>query len=144
MASDATDRTSNEYRHWDEIEGRVRERWSQISEEDFETARGNIEQLVGVIQQKTGEARQQIESFVAEAVEDVAVKLDEFKRGLGSQTRAAAENLQQGYEKVASDLHHGYVGAREVVRRKPTESLAVAFGAGILTGVVVSLIMRKH
>lgn len=143
MASTAhRERSDETYDKWQEIEGRVRDRWSEITNEDLESARGSIEELIGIIQEKTGDARQQVESFIRQLTEDVAVKLEEMKHAVGERAETTSDQLRQGYEKATTELHHGFVQARETVRRKPTQSVALAFGAGILAGVVVSLACR--
>lgn len=52
---------------WNQLKGRVREEWAEITDQEMEEARGNWEQFVGTIQRKTGET--------AEAVQE---KLDDM------------------------------------------------------------------
>jgi hypothetical protein len=40
-------------------------------------------------------------------------------------------------------LSHGYDEAEAMVRRRPAESAAVCFGAGVLTGLVVALLIHR-
>ena len=42
---------------WNEISGKIREKWGQLTDDDMQTFHGNATQLVGLIQRKTGEAR---------------------------------------------------------------------------------------
>jgi uncharacterized protein YjbJ (UPF0337 family) len=46
---------------WEELKGRVREKWGQLTDNDLETARGNLEQLIGLIKERTGATAQEIE-----------------------------------------------------------------------------------
>jgi uncharacterized protein YjbJ (UPF0337 family) len=46
---------------WNEVKGRLRTRWSQLSGDELGAFDGNVDQLVGLIQRKTGEARTAIE-----------------------------------------------------------------------------------
>jgi len=39
-------------------------------------------------------------------------------------------------------LEEGYEEAQEMVRSRPLESLTAAFGAGLIAGVLVSLLLR--
>ncbi len=41
---------------FDRIKERVREKWSAITDEELEGARGNMDALIGMIRAKTGEA----------------------------------------------------------------------------------------
>ena len=47
---------------WNHLCALARQRWSQLTEDDLRVQEGNIEQLVGRIQQKTGEGREAIET----------------------------------------------------------------------------------
>jgi uncharacterized protein YjbJ (UPF0337 family) len=46
---------------WDELKGRVREKWGVLTDNDLEKARGNLDQLVGLIKERTGATIQEIE-----------------------------------------------------------------------------------
>ena len=41
---------------WNQLKGDVEERWGQLSDDDLKWSGGNIDQLVGRIQQRTGGA----------------------------------------------------------------------------------------
>jgi ElaB/YqjD/DUF883 family membrane-anchored ribosome-binding protein len=51
--------------------------------------------------------------------------------------------MRAGYEGVAESIRSGYDQAQGTVRRNPMESVAVAFGAGIITGVIVGLVLKS-
>jgi uncharacterized protein YjbJ (UPF0337 family) len=46
--------------HWNEVRGKIRKKWGQLSNDDLAEFRGNVDELVGVIQRKTGVARAQV------------------------------------------------------------------------------------
>jgi eukaryotic-like serine/threonine-protein kinase len=52
--------------NWDEIRGQLRSKWGQLTSDDLQTFNGNVDQLVGLIQRKTGEARSSVENFLDE------------------------------------------------------------------------------
>ena len=43
--------------HWNEVRGKLKEKWGQLSDDDLRSFSGSIDQLVGRIQEKTGDAR---------------------------------------------------------------------------------------
>ena len=54
--------------NWDQIEGNwkqwkgaARERWGELTDDEVAEAKGNREQLVGMIQEKYGKAREEAE-----------------------------------------------------------------------------------
>jgi len=130
--------------HWNEVKGRIQERWGQITENELQQARGDANQLVGVLQQRTGETRREIEDFLEAATaesEGAAARAAETAREYADQASAA---MREGYDQVASSVKHGYSEAEGMVRRNPMESVAVAFGAGIITGVIVGLTLKSR
>jgi uncharacterized protein YjbJ (UPF0337 family) len=140
--------------NWNEIKGKLRERWGQLSQDDLQMARGNVDQLVGVIQKKTGEARERVEQYlseltsnggstvgrVAEAVRGYASSAAEHVRGYGS---TATESAEEARARAAEMLRGGYVQTERMIQQRPMESLAVGFGAGLITGVIIGLVMRS-
>ena len=42
---------------WNTLRGKIKDKWSNLTDDDLQFASGNIDQLVGKIQHKTGEAR---------------------------------------------------------------------------------------
>ncbi len=51
---------------WKEMQGKVREKWGKLTDDDLERIAGKRDQLVGVLQRKYGEGRDEIERQVAE------------------------------------------------------------------------------
>jgi len=49
--------------NWNEIKGKLREKWGQLTDDDLPQVRGDAEQIIGTIQRKTGEARERLNSI---------------------------------------------------------------------------------
>ena len=49
---------------WLQLKGSIREKWGQLTDDDVDRVEGNAEQLVGVIQERYGYAKQQAEDEV--------------------------------------------------------------------------------
>ena len=140
--------------NWNEIKGKLHERWGQLTQDDLQKARGNVDQLVGMIQRKTGEARERVEQYlneltsnggsgvgrVAEAVRGYASSAVESMRGYGG---TAAESAEEARARAAEMLRGGYAQTERMIQQRPLESLAVGFGAGLITGVIIGLVMRS-
>jgi ElaB/YqjD/DUF883 family membrane-anchored ribosome-binding protein len=41
-------------------------------------------------------------------------------------------------------MRGGYAQTERMVQQRPMESLAVGFGAGLITGVIIGLVMRSR
>ena len=46
---------------WDQLKGKVKQTWGDITDDDLDVAEGNYEELVGRIKEQTGETREEIE-----------------------------------------------------------------------------------
>lgn len=46
--------------NWNQFKGRLREAWGDLTDDDLDKAQGKRDQLVGQIQEKTGESREEI------------------------------------------------------------------------------------
>jgi len=140
---------------WNEIRGQIKQKWGQLTDDDLKQAEGNTDQLIGLIQRKTGEGREQISRFFDNFTKEVGDKATDVM-GQASQTaQQAAETVQryagdaqkyvqEGYEQASRSVQEGMHQAEETVRKRPVESLAVAFGTGVITGLLVALVMRQR
>ena len=114
----------------------------QFTEDDLKFTNGNIDQLIGRIQSKTGEARDAIEevprrghlagrSMVAQATEHA-----------GEYARYATDQMREGYNRISDQFGRTYEQSQDMIRENPTRSIATAFGVGVLLGVVVGMALR--
>lgn len=136
--------------HWNELRGQIEERWSQLGPGDLDGVDGSTDQLVGKIQQKTGQARQKIEEEldsllqnVSQSASSATEKLGEYGKQAQEQFARASDAAREQYDRMSDSLQDGYREAENTVRRRPAESVAVAFGTGLIAGVVVGLALRR-
>jgi uncharacterized protein YjbJ (UPF0337 family) len=129
---------------WDQLKGQVRERWGQISDNDFARVQGNTDQLIGMIEQKTGAARREIEQFLDTAIkhgESMATNAAETVRGYANR---ATEVVKDQYARANQQVDAGLEAAQETIQARPGMSVGVAFGAGIVTGALLSILLRSN
>jgi uncharacterized protein YjbJ (UPF0337 family) len=129
--------------HWDSLKGKIKEHWGQITDDELAEVEGQYDQLVGLIQQKTGEARQQIKRVIDELSEEYSGAFSQAKEAAREYADLANETIHDTAERVRVRAREGYEQAHEVVRCRPAESVAVAFGTGLLVGVIVGLVVRS-
>lgn len=129
--------------NWNEIKGLIHEKWGQLTSDDLQKARGNVDQLVGLIQRKTGEARDRIEQFLSEAVGEGAGAVSKMAETVRGYAASAAESVDELAERAGDYVRGGYETTERMIQRRPMESLAVGFGAGIIAGVVIGLLLRR-
>lgn len=47
--------------NWKQFKGKLREKWGQLTDDELDQLKGRRDQMVGKIQERTGEERQRIE-----------------------------------------------------------------------------------
>jgi len=140
---------------WNNLRGRVKEKWGQLTDDDLQIHGGNIDQLVGRIQQKTGEGREAIEKFLGEltsrggsAVSSAAEAVGNFAQQAGDRLRDQyghfAEQARAQYGEFADQARERLDSAQDIVRHNPGQSVAAAFGVGLVVGVVFGLAIRSR
>ncbi|QDT01108.1 CsbD family protein [Adhaeretor mobilis] len=119
--------------NWNQLKGLIQEKWGQLTDDELQEVSGEFEQIVGLIQQKTGEARQQVEATLE--------KLSEKSSGM---VQHAADTAKEYFGQASDSMRDAAGQVRQTVEKRPAESVAVAFGTGLLAGVVVGLVLRSR
>ena len=129
---------------WNQLQGKVKEKWGQLSDDDLNIQNGNIDQLVGKIQQKTGEGREVVEKFLtgltgkgSEGIAKAAEQVTQFAQNV-------APKLKEQYGQLSDGAKEKLGQAQGAVQHYPSQSVAVAFGVGIAAGVLVGLSLRSR
>ena len=128
--------------NWNEIKGKLRSKWGSLTDDDLTSFNGNVEQLVGAIQRKTGEARESVEHFFEQLTSQGSAAISRAGETVRAYAHQAADSVQETSHRATASMRQGYAEVEDVVRQRPAESLAVCFGAGVITGVVVTLLLR--
>lgn len=124
--------------HWNEVRGMLLEKWGKLTEDDLHSFNGNVDQLIGRIQQQTGETREAIEHFLGQCSQEASEMLETARDRVQETAEYFADGMRQGYE----GLRQGYAEAERVVQQRPGQAVAVAFGVGLLAGIGVTLLLR--
>lgn len=129
---------------WNEIKGKVREKWGQLTDGDLPQRQGDMEQLVGIIQRKTGDGRESIEKFLQQMSGGATSVMGAAAETVRDYAQQASESVQHTAKQAADQIRANYGEAERFVRNRPGESLLVCFGLGLITGVVISLSLRSR
>jgi len=100
--------------------------------------------LIGRIQQKTGEGREAIEKFLNDLTAHGSSGVSQAAEAARDYAQQAGERLRGGYDQAAEMARQRYEMAQDAVRHNPGQSVAAAFGIGIVVGVVVGLALRSR
>lgn len=135
---------------WNQLKGQIKERWGDFTDNEYLQMQGGTDQLIGIIQKKTGSARQEIEKFLSGTLggaESAAANAMEGVRQAASKATDAASRagdaVRDQYDRIADGMSDTYDNARDMVRRQPEVSVGVAFAAGVLGGAILGLLMRS-
>ncbi len=132
---------------WNQLKGEVKKKWAQLTDDDLRWTNGNVDQLIGRIQERTGEKREQIEKYFDTLTAEGASALSNAVETVGHAATQATNRLREGYNKLSDQAGEKlgamsevageqYGHAREMVVRNPVQWVAAAFGIGFLAGMI--------
>jgi uncharacterized protein YjbJ (UPF0337 family) len=49
---------------WNQLKGEIKRKWGKVTDNDLLEAEGNIDKLVGTIQQRTGEQKEAVQKWL--------------------------------------------------------------------------------
>ncbi|GAA4453766.1 CsbD family protein [Novipirellula rosea] len=134
--------------HWNEVKGRLKEHWAQLTEDDLRRAEGSADRLVGVVQQKTGATRSEVERFLdslfSNGVRDQAAEtVQQYSDAAQKMAAEASQFAKEQAQRFAAQSGDYSAKVAERVRTRPGETLAIAFGLGIAAGAFLFLGRKK-
>jgi uncharacterized protein YjbJ (UPF0337 family) len=129
---------------WNQIRGEIKKKWGQLSDDDLRFTNGNVDQLVGKIQAKTGVAREAIEQYLTELTSQGSSAVAHAAEAAGEYARYASDQAREGYNRLSDHFGRSYEVSQDMIRDNPARSVATAFGVGVLLGVVVGIALRSR
>jgi uncharacterized protein YjbJ (UPF0337 family) len=129
--------------NWNQLKGKLRQKWGQLSDSDIASFKGNVDELIGTIQKKTGEARESVEGYLKELSENAGGFVGQATETARQYAHRASETFRDTAHRAAEDYEEGVAGVCSFVRDRPGQALAIGFGAGLLVGLIVALSCRR-
>jgi ElaB/YqjD/DUF883 family membrane-anchored ribosome-binding protein len=145
---------------WGSLKGKLKQRYSQLTDDDLTFAQGKAEELLNRLQVKLGLSRAELNATLDDLTAAAQGKLDEVKAKaaeVSDQVRAKAghmvEDLKQRAAAIGEDAKAqgaaAYDEARqrarglwedgeEYVRKNPLESVLIGVVAGFVAGIILS------
>jgi uncharacterized protein YjbJ (UPF0337 family) len=139
---------------WEKLRGKIKQKWGQLTDDDLQIIGGNVDELVGRIQERTGVAREQIEKFISDLASGTSSTVEQARDAAMGFASQASDRMREGYEQVSNRVrdHYDEVSDRmregagrvgERVRENPAQAMLAVFGMGVVTGVVLGLLLRS-
>jgi uncharacterized protein YjbJ (UPF0337 family) len=50
--------------NWNQITGKLKEKYGELNQDDITKSEGKADQLIGIIQEKTGESKEKIKEYI--------------------------------------------------------------------------------
>lgn len=122
---------------WNQLAGAVKSKYAQITGDDLAGVNGNIQKLAGVIQKKTGKAREEIEEFLRSASNTTTTTVERISEAASDMATKASETLRDGYDYAREASRDGIKNATETVQHRPGESMLLAMGIGLVAGLII-------
>ncbi len=122
---------------WNQLAGAVKSKYSQITGDDLVGVQGNVQQLAGVIQRKTGKAREEIDEFLKTASATTVSTVGKISAAASDMASMASETIHDGYDYARDASRDGIKAATETIQHRPAESLLIAMGIGVVAGLII-------
>src|ERR1700761_6169321 len=101
---------------WNKVRGQVKEKWGQLTDDDLQIHGGNIDQLVGKIQQKTGEGREAIEKFLTELTSKGGSAVSQAAEAVGQFAHNAGDRFRDQYGQFSDRAREQFDATQDLVR----------------------------
>ena len=125
--------------NWEEIKGRLLQRWGKLTNDDLAEFQGDADQLIGLIHRKTGEAYEAVEKHLQELADNAATTLGAASDSAREYAGQAAKKVQCTAKHAAEHLHSCCAETRRFVCDQPLKTLVVFFGVGLIAGLIVAV-----
>ncbi len=125
--------------NWHSVIGKVKERYGQITSDELSKVEGNMDQLVGLIERKAGQTREQAEEFLSSLYDKAEGTFRQVSEKGHQAYNQAYELLDEGMKQVSQKANEGYEYAKDTVARRPGESLALVAGLSMLAGIAIGV-----
>lgn len=129
---------------WNDLKGQVKQKWGQLTDDDLQWGSGNIDQIVGRIQERTGERREAIEHYLGGLTAQGASAVSQAAQSVGNYASHASERLREHYDQFSDQARERYEQAYDVVQHNPVQWVGIAFGAGVLVGLLLAPAVRSR
>ena len=106
---------------WEQVKGRAKKAWGELTDDDFLRAEGSVDKLYGVIQEKVGDTRANVKDRMV-ALEQAESQWDELKgrarRAWGELTDDDLLKAEGSAEKLNAVIHAKIGASKEAIQQK--------------------------
>jgi uncharacterized protein YjbJ (UPF0337 family) len=125
--------------NWEQIRGKLIERWGQLTNDDLTEFHGDADQLIGLIHRKTGESYEAVEKYLHKLADNATSKAAAATDTAREFAGRAARTVQHQAKEAVDQACNGLAEAKHFMRNQPLKALAIFFGVGLFTGLILAL-----
>jgi uncharacterized protein YjbJ (UPF0337 family) len=129
-------------RNWTELKGEVKHQWSKLTDEDVEFVKGKYAELLGLLQERYGHAKEQAEQEINDWAKrlkvDIVAEFTALRHDIES-LNASVGDLVRRQAAVTAGLDHTLAAAKLKLEEKADEAVDHIKGAVVRMSVVVAL-----
>lgn len=131
---------------WNQLTGQMKKKWGNLTDDDLKIAGGNVDMVIGKIQQKTGEARETVEKYINELSSKASHEAGSdsgYAATAKDYVAQAADSAREYASQANEHLKGSYEKVERTVKDSPVPVMAAAFGVGVLVGLLVAPSVRE-
>jgi uncharacterized protein YjbJ (UPF0337 family) len=121
---------------WNKFKGQVKEKWGKLTDDDLTRIGGNRDQLIGVLQQRYGMAKDRIEEQVDEFTTKASTWMQQAKATVMNKVSDMTEPVREYWE--GHDAGEMVNDLKALIHRYPVQSTLVGLGVGYLIGRILT------
>jgi uncharacterized protein YjbJ (UPF0337 family) len=129
-------------RNWTELKGEVKQHWSKLTDEDVEFVKGKYAELLGLLQERYGHAKEQAEQEINDWAKrlkvDIAAGLTSLRDDVASLS-ASVGDLVRRQAAMTAGLDHTLAAAKLKLEEKTDEAVDHIKGIVVRMSVVAAL-----
>lgn len=138
---------------WNQVKGKLRQKFGQLTDDDLNFAEGKGEELLGRLEHKLGMGADQLHRTlndlkssinsggVRETIEQARAKVSEVADEIKTAASAKSDELKaqagEVYEEARQRARTVHEDAEEYIRSNPRESVFTALVAGFVVGLMI-------
>ncbi len=116
--------------NWQQLKGQIRKEWGNLTDNDIDKGKGDIQQLIGTISERSGTAKEKIEEKFDQMVSELRGNSNESDSANAKQLfKKASKNIEQPLEEIQQT-------SAKFVQQHPLATLSIAGLIGVLAGVL--------
>jgi uncharacterized protein YjbJ (UPF0337 family) len=127
--------------HWDQIKGKLKQRYAQLTDNDLVFVEGKAEELLHRLREKLSMSEEALERVLDELYHEATNRIKQAKDAVEGWAEDAADQVKAkagvAYERARQQARSAWSEGEEYVRRNPRESLVSALVAGFVVGLLI-------